>query len=567
MPRRTQAVVLGLALALGCQGYVGDSPTRPDSADPGSPRRPGVPGEPGSVIPGVVQPAPQTRVARLTHEQWERSIQDLFGVEALGLSGSLRADSRSGDAVFDNRGGELEVDEILWNGYRQAAADLARRAVENDSILERIAPPVGADGNARADRFVVDFGLLVHRRPLADDEVAEYRNIYRAGIGAYSELDGFRSGLRLTLEAMLQSPYFLYRVERSTDIVSGTIPLDSYEVAARLSYTLWNSMPDEELFAAAAANLLVDPEHVEIQARRMLQDPRARDVVVSFHRQLFDVASFAGISPDTTSYSGVSSRLGALAAQEHDLFVSEIVFHRDGSYRDLLTSTDTYANDELAAIYGLEGDFGPEFELVSLDPTERRGIFTQVGFLASNATRHSSDPIHRGVFLADRIACVHIEAPPDNTPPPPVPEGRTTREIVEEHTEQPGSVCAGCHAQIINPFGYPFERYDAIGRFRETENGVPVDTTASPPVDGTPTPVRDAADLAEVLADAAWTHECYVRHWIEYALGRASAPEDDALVSQLAAASRDGSASIKEILVSIVTSRAFLHRSIREVGE
>jgi hypothetical protein len=555
MPRRTAFVALGLVLALGCQGYVGDSPTRPGSGDPALPD-------------GVVQPAPQTRVARLTHPQYERTVQDLFGFDApVALADGLRADSLSGEATFDNRGGELEVDEALWSGYQRASAELAQRAVEDPAVLERIAPPVDGGEEARAEAFVRDFGLRVHRRPLTEDEVTEYLTLFRGAAGAYGALDDFRSGVRLTLEAMLQSPFFLYRVEQSTEEDSGTIPLDDYEVAARLSYALWSSMPDEELFAAAAAGMLSDPEQVEAQARRMLEDPRAHDVVVDFHRQLFKVYRFSGISPDPEAYPDVSDRLAELAAQEHDLFVTEIVFNRDGSYRDLLTSPDTFVNAELARIYGVDGDFGEEMELVSLDPEQRRGIFTQVGFLASNATRRSSDPIHRGVFLAERVACIHIEAPPDDTPAPDVPEGRTTREIIEQHTEQPGSVCAGCHAQIINPFGYPFETYDAIGAWREMENGVPVDSSASPPIDGAPTPVGHATEMVEALADATWTHECYVRHWVEYTLGRASAPEDQALVSELAAASRDESLSVKEILVSIVTSRAFLHRSIREASE
>ncbi|HJL16972.1 MAG TPA: DUF1592 domain-containing protein [Sandaracinaceae bacterium LLY-WYZ-13_1] len=540
-------------LAAGCQGYVGDTPTRPGQ---------------GRALPeGVVQPAPQSRAPRLTHDQWERTVQDLFGLEEpTGLSDSLRADSLRGDATFDNRGGELEVDEALWSGYQRASATVAEQVVDDATVLDGLAPP-GGDPDARAEDFVRELGARAHRRPLSDDEVTEYLNVFASASGLYGDLDDFRAGARLTIEAMLQSPFFLYRIEDSVDEEEGTIPLDDYEVASRLSYTLWGSMPDEELFAAAAADMLSDPEQVEVQARRMLEDPRARDVVVDFHRQLFDVDTFGGISPDPDVYAGVSDRLGELAVQEHDLFVTEIVFHRDGSYRDLLTSSDTHVNDELAAVYGLEGDFGDEMELVSLDPTRRRGIFTQVGFLASNATRRSSDPIHRGVFLAERVACIHIDAPPDDTPAPEVSDGQTTRENIELHTEQPGSVCAGCHAQIINPFGYPFEHFDAVGAWRDTENGVMVDPTASPPIDGAPTPVSDATELAESLADSTWTHECYVRHWIEYALGRASAPEDQALVSELAEASRDESLPVKELLVSIVTSRAFLHRSLREESE
>lgn len=536
-----------------CQGFVGDTPIRP--------------GENDGLPDGVVLPAPQTRFARLTHAQWERTAQDLFGLaEPTGLATSFRADSLPGDAVFDNPGGELDVDEVLWGGYQRAATDLAARATTDPEILARIAPAPGGTLEDRAERFIRGFGARAHRRPLTDDEVNEYRNVFMTAAGLYGPLDEETSGMRLVLEAMLQSPWFLYRVESSHDREGRLVPLDGYEIASRLSYALWGSMPDEELFAAAAAGALSDPERVAEHARRMLEDPRGTATVVDFHRQLFDVRRFGGIMPNPDVYPDASPRLGEHAAREHDLFVTEMVFARDGGYRDLLTSPDTFVNDELARIYGLSGTFTTdEFEPVSLDPSQRRGVFTQVGFLASHATTRSPDPIHRGVFLAERVACVHIDAPPEDTPAPDPMPGLTNRQTIELHTEQPGSVCAGCHAQIINPFGFPFESYDAIGAWRTMDNGLEIDTSGSPPVDGVPTPVTSAVELADALADSQWVHECYVRHWIEFALGRHAEAEDQALVAQLAEQSRAGELSVKELLVALVTSRAFLNRSIEEL--
>lgn len=549
---RASPAFVALLLAA-CQGYVGETPHRPGDGD--------------DVLEGVVLPAPQTRVPRLTHDQWEATVRDLLHLEGdTGLAETLRIDSLPGDAVFTNRGGALEVDEVLWGNYQRAAAELADRVTSDTARLARILPPGATPDEAGAALLVRELGMRAHRRPLEPTEHEEYMNVYRAGAGRYGSLDTFTSGVRLVLEAMLQSPHFLYRVELGAARVEGVIPLGDFEVASRLSYALWGTMPDEELFAAAAAGMLRDPAGVEVQARRMLDDPRAAEAMVDFHRQLFDVDTFGGIAPSPERFPDASAELARYAAEEHDLFVREIVLGRDGSYRDLLTSTTTFANDELARIYGLSGTFGPELVPVSLDASERRGIFTQVGFLASNATRTDPDPIHRGVYLAERIACIHINAPPADTPPvSPVP-GRTNRQIIEEHTEQPGSICAGCHAQIINPFGFPFESYDAIGGWRTEDNGFSIDTTSSPPIDGAPTPVSGAVELAEALAESQWAHECYVRHWIEYALGRQAAPEDTALVGELATRSRAGELAVRELVVALVTSRAFLTRNLREVS-
>jgi len=542
-------MVLLCILAMGCEGVVGDTPIRPGEGD--------------DLPEGVVLPAPHTRASRLTHAQWERTVQDLFGLDGpTGLSGSFRTDSLPGSSTFDNPGGDLVVDQVLWPSYQSAAADVADMATNDPAILGRIAPDTG-----NPETFIRDFGMLAHRRPLTDDEVTEYVNVFETAAGLYGPLDERTSGVRLVLEAMLQSPHFLYRVEQSAERDGRLIPLDGYEIASRLSYALWNSMPDEELFAAAAAGMLSDPEAVATQARRMLDDPRAHDVVVDFHRQLFDVESYAAISPSEMDFPDADPNLGQYAMREHDLFVEEIVFGRDGDYRELLTSSDTFVNEELARIYEVSGTFSAdEFELVSLDETRRRGVFTQVGFLAANATSRLPDPIHRGVFIAERIACVHIESPPDDTPAPAPEPGLTNRGTIELHTEQPGSVCAGCHAQIINPFGWPFENFDAIGMWQTIDNDQPIDPTGSPPIDGVPTPVENAAQLADVLSDSTYAHECYVRHWIEYALGRPAEPEDQALVADLGLRSRDGELSVKELLVQLVSSRAFLTRSTEEVS-
>jgi hypothetical protein len=175
------------------------------------------------------------------------------------------------------------------------------------------------------------------------------------------------------------------------------------------------------------------------------------------------------------------------------------------------------------------------------------------------------DPIHRGVFLAKRIVCARIGVPPGDIPPLPPPEGRTNRETVEEHTEKDGTVCASCHAAIINPLGFPFEHYDAVGAYRAEDNGHPVDAASMPSIGGKEVAVNDALDLASALADSRVVHECYARHWLEFAYGRAQSPLDASIVARLGEASADGALSIKELIVGLVKTEAFLTRSAEEL--
>jgi hypothetical protein len=525
---------------------------------------------PGGPLPGNGAagelPAPSTRAARLTHAQWENSVRDLFRLDGdASFASLLRSDPVQSGFAFDNNSLTLEVDEALWNGYQRAAAEVASFVTSDPARLAAIAPPDGGDANARARAFVTELGLRAHRRPLGDEELGEYLALFAMGPALYDGLTAFQAGARILIEALLQSPHFLYRVEASADAAAGLIGLSDHEIAARLSYTLWNTMPDDALFDAAAHSALRDTAEVERQARRMLADARAQAVVEHFHAQLFETDRFDDVSPSPAFYPDAPAELGALATTEQALFVRDLVFEQHGGYADLLTSTDTFVNAELARVYGLGGSFGPSFVKAALDPAQRRGILTHVGFLAANASSVNPDPIHRGVFIARRIACMALAAPPADVPPLPEPAGRTNRETVEQHTQQPDTICANCHATIINPLGFPFESFDAIGRFRTEDSGQPVDTRSDALIGGTRAQVAGALELADALAANAEVHACYVRHWLEFAHGRPDAADDAALIDRLAQESLAQGSSIESLIVSLVTSRSFLSRSAEEL--
>jgi hypothetical protein len=516
--------------------------------------------------PSVVQsvPAPSGRFARLTHTQWENSVRDLLQLgSASGLSQTFPSDARTAGFLFDNHEISLEVDQVLAGAYASAAESLAARVTGDPSALARLLPPDTGSESERARAFIGAFGERAFRRALEPSEFEAFVNLFELGKNAYDDATGFSAGLRMLIEGFLRSPFFLYRVESSTDASGATIPLSGYEVAQRLSFLFTNSIPDSGLLEAARSGQLARPSEVRRQALRLLATPSARRAIVGFHDQLLDFERFEGINPSPRAYPGLSDSFADDVITSSNLFIEDLVIEEAGNFEALMTSNQAFVNDELARVYGVSGNFGPNFVKVSLPEDERRGIFNQIGFLAANATSVNPDPIHRGVFIATRVLCLGIAAPPDGVPPlPPIVNG-TNREIVENHT-QSSPVCQACHATVINPFGFPFENYDASGAYRTTDNGEPVDASSAPIIDGEPLEIENSVELAEALGRSRQAHECFSSHLLEYAFGREKERVDDPLIDALTDASLGG-APIIELLVRIAESPAFLSRSAEEL--
>ena len=558
--RRWAASLAALGLTTAC--YSGVELPANDEAGDGT----GDTGDTAGDGDGDELPAPSPRFYRLTHAQWELTVQDLFGLDApTGQSELFRDDPQVAGFIFDNDATALEVDEALWTGYRIAAGAVAEQVTTDPEALARLTPAVGPSEAERIDEFVRSFGERAYRRPLSPEELTELTALFADGPALHSEVqDPFVAGIRHVVETVLQSPYFLYRIERSEELVDGLIPLDDYELASRLSYFLWNTMPDEQLFAAAAAGQLHTEAQIAAELERMLADPRAAETVVNFHHHLLEADKFGTIDPSDTFFPDAPANLAELAAEEHERFIRDVIFAGEGGLLELLTSTETFVDAALAAIYGVQGVIGDAYVHVELDPGERRGVFTHVGFLAANSTSVDPDPIHRGVFLAKRMSCLPIAAPPDGVPPlPPLEPDQTNRERVEAHTSAPQ--CASCHATLINPYGFPFESYDALGQWRTTDNGKPVDTATEPLVGAEIIPVSGALELVDALAQSEAVHDCYVQHWIEYANGRNTVGEDDPMIERLGAESLASQQSLQELLIAVATSPAFLNRAAQEL--
>lgn len=518
---------------------------------------------PGVSAAGVGTPAPAGRFARLTHSQWENAVRDLLRLEDTpGLSQTFPSDARTAGFPFDNHQSALEIDQVLSGAYASAAESLAARVAGDRTQLERMLPPDSGNERERARLFITTFGERAFRRPLEAAEIDAFARLFELGRDAYDDSAGFTAGIRILLEAFLRSPFFLYRVESSAAARGATIPLTGYEIAQRLSFLLTNSIPDQALLQAAGSGQLASPGDVRREALRLLAAPSAREAVVGFHDQLLEFEKFANINPSPRIYPDLPESFAESVVTSSRLFIEDLITGA-GNFQTLMTSNQAFVNQDLAPVYGLRGSFGPEFVKVSLPQNERRGILNQVGFLAANATSINPDPIHRGVFVATRVLCLRIAAPPDGVPPLPPIEDGTNREIVANHTES-SPVCRTCHGTLINPLGFAFENYDAAGAYRTTDNGEPVDASVAPSLDGAAVDVENSVELAEALGQSRQAHECFSSHLVEYAFGRRRERVDEPLVSALTAASLEG-APIVELLVRIAESPAFLSRSTEEL--
>jgi len=506
--------------------------------------------------PTVQAPDFATRVARLTHAQYQNTIEDLFGIDDEVAQGFV-PDALNGFA-FDSSI-NLVVDSRLVEQYRTAAETLSVRVVGDDTVLGSILPCDAAEASC-AETFITEFGLRAFRRPLTSAEVERFAVLFEAGAELVESGDAFKDGVQVTIEAMLQSPDFLYREELGTATSeSGRILLSGYELASRLSYFLYDSMPDAELLRAAGAGELSDPEEVRAQVERLLSDDDTLARVVEFHEQAFDFERYSRIALDEETFPEAPLDLASRAMTASRLFLEDVI-QDGGGLAELLTAPFAYADAELAPLYG--ADVAGDFERIDLNPAERVGLLSQVGFLASHAYAKKTDPIHRGLFVSRDLLCMPIPDPPPGAsmqgPPEGSPTPETTRQEVEILTEQPG--CINCH-RVINPPGFAFEAFDAAGSVRADEAGVPIDTTGTLEIDGQDVSFTTAPELMAAVAASDAAHTCYLGKWAEFAQGRELSPDELTWVSE--APSPIG---ILELLPLIATDESFMTRPASEVS-
>jgi hypothetical protein len=487
-----------------------------------------------------------SQFVRLTHPQWEQSVRDVLRLDDVpGLSESFTGDPPEG--IFSNDERALMVTPNLSLDYQRAAEQLAERVAGNAQALGRL------DGVGDSAAFIGAIGRRVYRRPLAADEQQRYQALFALGPMAFGSSDDFADGARLVIEAMLQSPHFVYRTELEGDGQT----LNGYEIASKLSFLLRNTTPDDALLDAAASGEFDNVNGTVARARQMLDQPAAAAVAARFHAELFGLDRYTEIAKDPQRFPNYSTSVNPDLQHAEELFLKEL-FQGGHGLSDLFTSTTAFVNAKTAPLYGVEAA-SDDFQEVDLGP-ERPGLFTRLGFLAYNGTLRDPDSIHRGVEINRVMLCARLQPPPGIIPAlPSIKPGQTNRERVSAHTG-PGTCGESCHGTTINPIGFAFENFDALGQLRDLDNGKPVDTSGQYQfVDGLKS-FNGAPELMQLLAESPQVHACFAEHLMQFSLGRDLVEEDRALLDQLQTSSLSSGTSTKELLLAIVAAPSFSRR-------
>lgn len=553
------SVCASAAVAVGCSGSIG-APGDTDGEHAGDlgggqPSGTGGKSSGGGGPPGApAQTAGSMPLQILTQTQYQHTLRDLFG-SSLAKLPETPASGR-GNSGF-TEGTPLSEPEV--RAFQAAAEAVAADAMTKRAMFVPCQPAANAE-QACLDQFLGGFGKRVFRRPLLADEVASLTVLFkslRTDVG----LD-FNGAIQGVLEAMLQSPAFLYRWElgpQSAMKLGALVKLTTHEIASRLSYFLTDSMPDADLFAAADDGSLADAAVIEKHARRLLASARADDAVTVFALSWADIERFG--PKDTEQFSIWTGATPAALQGETTTFAQKVMLRGAGTLDALLTAPYSYVNETAARMYGLTNVKGAEFVKVDLDPRQRAGILTQPSVLAAGAGPALASPILRGKFVREKLLCQMLPAPPPNVPPPPAtadPDA-SVREQFAQHSTDP--TCAACH-KLMDPLGFAFEAYDAVGQFRATENGKPVDARGT--ISGTSDADGDvdgAAALARRLAASNDVATCVARQLTRFALRRQDVADDEPALSAIVGAFKTSKRDFRELMVAIAKSQSFLFRS------
>lgn len=504
----------------------------------------GEPSAPPPPLPDVA--ANEAPLRRLTAAQYRNAVRDVLGDDIV-LPPALEPDLAASGLVAL---GAARAAVSAWGveQYEAAAFDLAEQALAPERRARWLTcTPSGSVDRVCAEQFVEAIGLRLWRRPLTEAEKGSLLDVAeRAG----TTLGDFDAGLRYALAAMLQSPAFLYRGE-----LSDGGRFDDYALASRLSFFLWNTTPDEALLEAAAQGRLSTEDGLAEQARRLLDDPRARRGVRNFFTELFELYELDDMIKDPTVFVHYDAELGAAAREETLRVIEDLVFEQDGDFRDLLTTRKTFVNRRLAAIYQVRAPVREGFGEVTLPEGTRRGLLGHVSTLALHSHPAASSAVLRGHFVRKVLLCGVIPPPPvgvNTALPEPSATARTLRERNRVHLED--SACAGCHT-LMDPIGLGLENFDGVGRWRAEDNEARIDPSGE--LDGVP--FADAWDLAEAVRAHPALPTCLVRNVYRYATGVEEKTADEgALLDALTARFEAQGYSVRSLLYDVATSSGFV---------
>ena len=520
-----------LLVALGCTGEIGGV----DGTDPEDPDREALPFAP---IDAAMQ--------RLTVAQYQNSVTDVLG-EGLTMPEILEPDTTLNGFVSIGAS-RTTISPRGVESYEEAAYELAAQALSperRDSIVTCSGLEAGC-----TETFVRDVGRRLWRRPLTEAEVVRWVDV---ADNAASTLGDFYAGLEFALAGFLQSPNFLFRVELG-EPDGDTRRYTDYEMASRLSYVLWNSTPDEELLQAAERGELTTEEGLRAQVDRLLASDRSREAVRNFFTELLVLDDLDSVEKSAETFPQFTESFRASAREETLALVEHLIFE-DADYRELFTTDISFVDAQLASHYGIAEGETPGFSQVTLPP-ERRGLLGHASILSIYAHDEKTSAALRGRFVRQVLLCGTIPPPPPDVstvfPPSSAP---TLKERVEQHLMNDG--CSSCHA-LMDPIGLGLENFDAIGGWRDTENGATIDPS------GVVDEVffTDGADLGRVVADHPDLGQCITRNFFRYAVGETESGPHFGEIGDITDRLEESGYRLRVMMAEMMMSRSF-----REAGE
>ncbi|HVY39561.1 MAG TPA: DUF1592 domain-containing protein [Polyangia bacterium] len=500
-----------------------------------------------------------TQLRRMLNTQYDATVRDLLGVTSVTTPEGAGVPSSVLYADFD---GPMVPD--AWRIYQDVGAAIAKQVMGSSTLKSNFITCDPAASGCLA-QTIQTFGRKAFRRPLTADEVTRFQALGQGTpAGTPAEV------AEATLFAFLVDPSFLYLVETNTTAAAspapaGALQLSSYEVAARLSYMIWGSTPDSMLSAAADANQLQTKDQILAQAQRMvaLKDKTAPQLS-AFHDHWVQMDNSGQhwwhIDHDTKAFPLYSVAARPSYQGELDSFFAEVA--STGTYKDLFLSNVGFVNKDNAAIYGLDpSKYGTTLTKVQLDPEQRPGFMTRVGFLSSYSHFSDTSPILRGAFIVIYMLGVNVPPPPPGAAMTPQPPGdyKTNREKVSALVQMTGSDCVACHTNIINPPGFVLENFNSIGQWQTTDQlGGPIDATATVNFGGgNSQAVTSVKQLMQGIADSAAGRATYAQYWVAYAYGRQPNPQDQCIADQIGTNLSTGNYPILNILSDLTQADSF----------
>lgn len=502
--------------------------------------------------PPAFQPAPGA-LRRLTRTQFRNALRDVFGAEV--DVGQLEPDSWNGafavvgaTTVTSSERGVEQYHAAIEKAVEAVFADDSRRS----QLLGCV--PTGAADDACIRGFIEALGARAWRRPL---DVAEIERLSAVAAKAASELGSADEGARWATVALFTSPHFLYRPELGAPAAGGSLRFTGYEQASRLSFLVWNSLPDQMLLDQAASGALATAEGIRSAATRLLDAPAGREAIGEFAEQYLRLDRVLTQAKDSALFPEYGPALQAAMARDMRGTWEALAFDDRASALELFSTTKVVVNTELARLYGLDpsGLGSTTFQVRTL-PADgpRLGILGKAAFLSQFANQKEGSPTLRGKFMRDALMCSPIPPPPGDVDvvleEPPANMPQTKRQRLELHRTAPA--CAGCHS-MMDPLGLPLESFDAIGRFRTTDRGLMIDPSGD--FDGQP--VADARALGLTIASSATVAQCLVRKYYSYAVGHQERDVDGSVLNALAASFQASGYQLRELVLDVVTNDAF----------